>query len=54
MNTLQRDGADEEGETELIVRATDGDGKLQISECRDQVPDGATWLHRVRAIVEKT
>ena len=44
---------DEEGETELVVRATDGDGKLQISEYRDQVPDGATGLHRVRAIVEK-
>src|SRR5882724_4038348 len=45
---------DEEGETGLVVRATDGDGKLQISEYRDQVPDGATGLHRVRAIVEKT
>src|SRR5438876_1983201 len=44
----------EEGETGLVVRATDGDGKLQISEYRDQVPDGATGLHRVRAIVEKT
>jgi len=44
---------DEEGETKLVVRATDGDGKLQISEYRDQVPDGATGLHRVRAIVEK-
>ena len=45
---------DEEGETELVVRATDGEGKLQITEYRDQVPDGATGLHRVRAIVEKT
>jgi DMSO/TMAO reductase YedYZ molybdopterin-dependent catalytic subunit len=44
---------DEEGKTTLVVRATDGDGKLQISEYRDQVPDGATGLHRVRAIVEK-
>jgi DMSO/TMAO reductase YedYZ molybdopterin-dependent catalytic subunit len=44
---------DEEGETELVVRATDGEGKLQISEYRDQVPDGATGLHRVRARVEK-
>jgi DMSO/TMAO reductase YedYZ molybdopterin-dependent catalytic subunit len=44
---------DEEGETALLVRATDGDGKLQISEYRDQVPDGATGLHRVRATVEK-
>jgi DMSO/TMAO reductase YedYZ molybdopterin-dependent catalytic subunit len=44
---------DEEGETMLVVRATDGNGKLQISEYRDQVPDGATGLHRVRAFVEK-
>ena len=44
---------DEEGETGLVVRATDGNGQLQISEYRDQVPDGATGLHRVRAIVEK-
>jgi len=44
---------DEESETELVVRAIDGDSKLQISEYRDQVPDGATGLHRVRAIVEK-
>ena len=44
---------DEEGEIKLVVRATDGEGKLQISEYRDQVPDGATGLHRVRAIVEK-
>ena len=43
----------DEGETELIVRATDGDGKPQIAEYRDQVPDGATGLHRVRAVVEK-
>jgi hypothetical protein len=44
---------DEEGETALLVRGTDGNDKLQISEYRDQVPDGATGLHRVRAIVEK-
>jgi hypothetical protein len=44
---------DEEGETAIFVRATDGNGKLQISEYRDQVPDGATGLHRVRATVEK-
>jgi DMSO/TMAO reductase YedYZ molybdopterin-dependent catalytic subunit len=44
---------DEEGETTFVVRATDGNGKLQISEYRDQVPDGATGLHRVRALVEK-
>jgi DMSO/TMAO reductase YedYZ molybdopterin-dependent catalytic subunit len=44
---------DKEGEGKVVVRATDGDGKLQISEYRDPVPDGATGLHRVRAIVEK-
>jgi DMSO/TMAO reductase YedYZ molybdopterin-dependent catalytic subunit len=43
----------EEGETALVVRATDGEGTLQIDEYRDAVPDGATGLHRVRAIVEK-
>jgi DMSO/TMAO reductase YedYZ molybdopterin-dependent catalytic subunit len=43
---------DEKGETGMVVRATDGEGKLQISEYRDQVPDGATGLHRVRARVE--
>jgi hypothetical protein len=37
----------------LVVRATDGNGKLQISEYREQVPDGATGLHRVRAFVQK-
>src|SRR5215472_6670720 len=44
---------DEEGDTEFVVRATDGKGKLQISEYRDQVPDGATGLHHVKAKVEK-
>jgi DMSO/TMAO reductase YedYZ molybdopterin-dependent catalytic subunit len=39
------------GESRLVVRATDGEGKLQISEYRDQVPDGATGLHSVRANV---
>ncbi|MBA3883552.1 MAG: molybdopterin-dependent oxidoreductase [Chthoniobacterales bacterium] len=43
---------EEAGEAELVVRATDGDGKEQISQFRDQVPDGATGLHRVRANVE--
>jgi DMSO/TMAO reductase YedYZ molybdopterin-dependent catalytic subunit len=43
----------EEAESRLVVRATDGNGQLQISEYRDQVPDGATGLHRVRAKVEK-
>jgi DMSO/TMAO reductase YedYZ molybdopterin-dependent catalytic subunit len=44
---------DEEGDAELVVRATDGEGKLQISDYRDQVPDGATGLHRVKARVER-
>jgi len=44
---------DEEGETMLVVRATDGSGNLQIGEYRDQVPDGATGLHHVRAFVQK-
>jgi len=41
----------EVGESQLVVRATDGEGKLQISEYRDPVADGATGLHRVRANV---
>ena len=40
---------EEVDESQLVVRATDGEGKLQISEYRDPVPDGATGLHRVRA-----
>jgi DMSO/TMAO reductase YedYZ molybdopterin-dependent catalytic subunit len=40
------------GETRVVVRATDGEDKPQISEYRDQVPDGATGLHSVRAQVE--
>src|SRR6267154_1550803 len=44
---------DEEGDAELVVRATDGKGELQISDYRDQVPDGATGLHHVKARVEK-
>jgi DMSO/TMAO reductase YedYZ molybdopterin-dependent catalytic subunit len=39
------------GESRLVVRATDGEGKLQISDYRDPVPDGATGLHSVRANV---
>src|SRR5256884_5160057 len=45
---------DEEGEAKILDRATDGNGKLQISEYHDQVPDGATGLHRVKARLEKT
>jgi DMSO/TMAO reductase YedYZ molybdopterin-dependent catalytic subunit len=40
------------GDTSVAVRATDGNGGLQISEYRDQVPDGATGLHSVKARVE--
>jgi DMSO/TMAO reductase YedYZ molybdopterin-dependent catalytic subunit len=40
------------GETEVIVRATDGEGKPQIAEYRYSVPDGGTGLHRVKARVE--
>jgi DMSO/TMAO reductase YedYZ molybdopterin-dependent catalytic subunit len=40
------------GDFKLLVRATDGEGKPQIPEYRDQVPDGATGLHHVRARVE--
>ncbi|MFL6583869.1 MAG: molybdopterin-dependent oxidoreductase [Chthoniobacterales bacterium] len=45
---------EEVGESALLVRAADNDGELQISEFRDQVPDGATGLHRVRAQVQAT
>jgi DMSO/TMAO reductase YedYZ molybdopterin-dependent catalytic subunit len=43
---------EESGESQLLVRAFDNDGEQQISEFRDQVPDGATGLHRVRATVK--
>ncbi|MFL6538450.1 MAG: molybdopterin-dependent oxidoreductase [Chthoniobacterales bacterium] len=42
---------EEPGESQVVVRAYDNDGELQVSEFRDQVPDGATGLHRVRAEV---
>jgi DMSO/TMAO reductase YedYZ molybdopterin-dependent catalytic subunit len=45
--------SEEEGDVRLVVRATDGEGELQISEYRDQVPDGATGLHWVKGKVEK-
>lgn len=44
---------DEEGEITLVVRATDGKGNPQISEYRDQVPDGATGLHHVRSFIQE-
>lgn len=42
---------EEAGESLLVVRACDNDGEQQIADFRDQVPDGATGLHRVRATV---
>jgi DMSO/TMAO reductase YedYZ molybdopterin-dependent catalytic subunit len=42
---------EEAGESQVLVRAFDNDGEQQISDFRDQVPDGATGLHRVRATV---
>ena len=44
---------DEEGDAELVLRATDREGELQITDYRNQVPDGATGLHRVEARVER-
>jgi len=41
----------DQGETELIVRATDGNGSPQIPEYRYSVPDGGTGWHRVKARV---
>lgn len=40
------------GEYVIAVRATDGKGGLQVSEERPTVPQGATGLHRVRAVVK--
>lgn len=40
------------GEFAGLVRATNGQGELQISTFRDQVPHGATGLHRVRGRVD--
>jgi hypothetical protein len=44
---------DEEGDAEVVVRGTDGEGELQVSHYRDQVPDRAIGLHRVKARVER-
>ena len=41
------------GETKVVVRAYDKNGRQQISEYRDQVPDGATGLHSVHVLVER-
>ena len=40
------------GETKALVRAYDKFGNQQVSEYRDQVPDGATGLHVVRVLIE--
>jgi DMSO/TMAO reductase YedYZ molybdopterin-dependent catalytic subunit len=45
---------DEAGDSAILVRAFDNDGNEQIPEFRDQVPDGSTGLHRVRAQVRAT
>jgi DMSO/TMAO reductase YedYZ molybdopterin-dependent catalytic subunit len=45
---------EEPGESQVVVRAFDNDGEQQISDFRDQVPDGATGLHRVRATIHPT
>ncbi len=42
----------EAGKTTCVVRATDGEGNAQITDYRDQVPDGATGLHYVKAEVQ--
>lgn len=40
------------GEYKLVVRATDGAGKPQITEDRYVIPEGSTGLHRIKARVE--
>jgi len=40
------------GDGELVVRATDGQGKPQSTKKESSVPDGATGLHRVSVRVE--
>jgi hypothetical protein len=42
---------DKQGEYKLAVRATDGDGALQIKEERWTAPHGATGYHKVTARV---
>ena len=38
---------------ELVVRATDGQGRLQTAEVRGSLPDGATGYHRVDVAVNE-
>ena len=40
------------GRHTLLVRATDGTGKLQTSIEQDPAPDGATGLHEISVTVE--
>ena len=42
------------GEFAAVVRATNGKGEPQIATFRDQVPHGATGLHRVKGQVDAT
>ena len=44
---------DEDNNVQLIVRATDGEGSLQIAQSRNTVSEGSTGLHRVRAKLAK-
>jgi DMSO/TMAO reductase YedYZ molybdopterin-dependent catalytic subunit len=39
------------GKHTIIVRATDGNGKLQVSRSSGEWPDGATGYHEVRVVV---
>ncbi len=41
----------ETGKARLVVRATNGDGQVQLTEDRNPVPQGALGLHRVVATV---
>jgi hypothetical protein len=41
----------EEVNTQLVVRAWEGDGTPQIEERQPALPDGSTGLHTVRASV---
>jgi hypothetical protein len=39
------------GQHTIIVRATDRNGKLQVSRSSGEWPDGATGYHQVRVVV---
>jgi hypothetical protein len=42
---------EQQGEYKLVVRATDGNGAMQIKEERWTAPHGATGYHKVKARV---